>query len=308
MTEFHIVFQTTLTMLLFMVIGYLLVKLKLASPEHGRSMSAILVYAAMPGLLIASFQEMEYTAESARLLLIFFLSCLGIQILMFFLMYLVFGRKFNDGKYRILSIASCMGNVGFFGQPVIKALFPSSPIAMCYCVMFAASMNLLIFTIGEFMISGEKKYFSLRRALLNPTVFVLLFVIPMYLLQIRLPGVLYNVAASLRSISAPLCMLVMGFRLAAMKPSQVFCQPFGYLAGFFKLIVFPLLAYAVTLLLPVDNLFRMTMLVTAGTPCASVILSLSEVHNCEQDKAAYSVLITSILCVVTLPLLTLVFS
>jgi len=305
--EFLIVLQTTLTMLAFMVIGYVLVKLRLASPEHGRSVSAVLVYAAMPGLLIASFQEMEYSPESAKQLLLFFLASLGVQILMFLIMYLVFGRKFNDGKYRILSIASCMGNVGFFGQPVIRALFPDAPIAMCYCVMIASSMNLLIFTIGEFMISRDRKYFSLKRAVLNPTVMVMLLLIPMYLLEIRLPVVLYNVAASLRSLSAPLCMLVLGFRLASMKPSEVFCQSFAYLAGLFKLIAFPLLAYAVSLLLPVDNLFRMTLLLTAGTPCASVILSLAEVHDCEQQKAAYSVLITSILCVFTLPLLVFIF-
>ena len=306
--EFQIVLNSTLTMLAFMVMGYALVKLKLASPEHGRSLSSVLVYLAMPGLLVASFQEMEYSPENAKKLFLFFAVSLGVHLLMFLITWLMFGRKFNDGKYRILSIASCMGNVGFFGQPVIRALFPDSPLALCYCVMIAASMNILIFTIGEFMISRQRKYITLKRVVFNPTIFVLLFVIPMYFLRIRLPLVPYNVAASLRSLSAPLCMLVLGFRLASMRPSDVFCQPFGYLAGLLKLIVFPLIAYAVTLALPVDRLFRMTMLITAGTPCASVILSLAEVHNCEQDKAAYSVLMTTILCVVSLPLLALVFS
>lgn len=308
MMEFQIVLNCTLTMMAFMVMGYVLVKLGLASPDHSRSLSSLLVYLAMPGLLVASFQEMEYSPENARLLFMFFVAGLCVHIVMFLFMWLLFRRKLDDGKYRILSIASCMGNVGFFGQPIIRALFPDSPLALCYCVMIAASMNLFIFTLGEYMISRQRKYITLKRIVLNPTIIVFLIVVPMYFLRIKLPVVLYNVTVSLRTISAPLCMLVLGFRLASMKGSEVFGQPFSYLAGLLKLIVFPLIAYSITFLFPVDRLFRMTMLITAGTPCASVILSLAEVHKCEQDKAAYSVLMTTILCVITLPLLALIFS
>ena len=46
------------------------------------------------------------------------------------------------------------------------------------------------------------------------------------------------------------------------------------------------------------------MLILGATPCASVILSLAEIHNSGQSLAANCALLTTLLSVITIPLLS----
>lgn len=309
---FITVSRSVFSMLSFIIIGFALVKLNLAETQHGKSLSSFLIYCATPGMFISSFQEIELSGKNNTLLIYFFLVSLAAQILMFLIMYLFFRKKIrqtDNGKYKILVIGSFMGNVGFFGQPVLTTLFPDYPIAPCYCMMFATSMNLLMFTIGEYMISGNKKYISVKRAFLNPTVLSVIVAIILYALNIKLPALIIDVTSILRNMAGPVCMILLGFRLASMNFREIFCQPFAYLVSLLKLIIFPLIAYLITLLFPgLDYVFRTSILISASVPCASMILALSEIHSCEQNKAAYSVLITSVLCGITIPLLSLIIS
>lgn len=298
-----IVFKSILTMMTFMAMGFIFVKTKLADISHGKLLSSFLVYFATPGMLIASFQEMEYSRQSSVLLLKFFFISLLVQILMFLILWGMLRKKMDDHRYRILSIGSFVGNVSFFGQPLIISLFPGHPVAACYCMMFATSMNILIFTIGEYLISGDRKYISWKRVILNPTTLAALAAVPLYLLQIRLPSVLFNSALTLRAMAGPVCMMLLGMRLASMNARQVFADPFSYVVSALKMLVFPMLALLVSSLIPgLDSTFKLTLAILAGTPCATVLLALTELHNCDQHRAATSVLMSSVLCIATLPL------
>lgn len=306
---FAIILRNVLVLMAYMAMGFTLCKTKLAKAEHSKTLSSYLVYCATPGMILASFQSMEYNAYDARMLLLFFLLSLALQFMMFGLLILALGRRMQDGKFRILNIGSFMGNVGFLGQPLVAALFPDQPIVSCYSMMFAASMNVMIYTIGEYLISRDRKYISMKRLLTNPAILTMFFVIPLYILNIHLPETIVNMAVTLRATTAPLCMVILGLRLASMNLKEVFGQPFAYLVSALKLLVFPLLCFAVASILPwFDYTFRVSIMIIAGTPCASIILALAEMHDCEQKNAACTVLVSTILCVVTLPLLTLILT
>ncbi len=306
--QFTVVLQSMLFMMAFMALGFTLVKVRAADASHAKTLSALLLYGCTPGMLITSFQEMEYSSANNIKLLQFFVLSLTVQLLFFGLLMILFKDKLDNGKYRILTIGSFMGNVGFFGQPVVIALFPDRPIAACYCMMAAISMNLLIFTLGEYMISRDRRYISFRRVILNPTMLSLFVALPLYFLKIRLPLVPFSVLSTLRTLSGPMCMIMLGLRLASMSLREVLARKMAYTVSVLKLLAFPLVSYSIACLIPgLDQTFRITMLIIAGTPCASVILALAEMHDCEQKSAACSVLISAVLCTITLPLLSLLF-
>ena len=146
--QFTVVLQSILFMLAFMALGFVLVKVRASDASHAKTLSALLLYGCTPGIIITSFQEMEYSPDNNMNLLLFFILSLLIQLLLFGLLSLLFRDRMENGKYRILTIGSFMGNTGFFGQPVVMAIFPDRPIAACYCMMASISMNLLVFTLG----------------------------------------------------------------------------------------------------------------------------------------------------------------
>ena len=87
-------------MLIFMALGYTLVKVKAAKALHAKTLSALLLYGATPGMIITSFQEMEYSAENNVKLLWFFILSLVAQLMLFGLMFLLFRDKIMEGVSR----------------------------------------------------------------------------------------------------------------------------------------------------------------------------------------------------------------
>lgn len=307
---FTIALTNVLVTLFYLFPGYILRKMGLAKEAHLSTLSAVLIYIGTPFMEISSFMSMEFSWESAKNLGLFFAVSFVLQALFMVLMRLVLGaRRFGEKKYRVMTIASFMGNVGFFGIPIVSAVLPGNPEAPCYAALFALSMNLLAFTIGVFCLTGEKKYMSLRAAVFNPTMLGFVLALPFYFFGLKsvLPAPLIGAIETIRAMTTPLCMFILGIRLASARFSEIWNKPVVYAAAFLKLLVFPFFCYA-AVSLPFWHLpaaLCQSLLILAGTPCASVILSLSELHHTEPDLAADSILVSTLLCFLTIPLLTL---
>ena len=306
MTSFTVTFGNVLLMLLYLMPGFLLCKCKKVRPEHLSTPSVILLYVCGPGMFLNALIDLNVTPElTARMGLFILFSLLGETALMLLIL-LLLGKRRREFGFRMLSIASVMGNVGFFGMPVVRALFPDAPEAAVYSCMFNVSLNIVAWTVGVFTLTGEKKYISLKAALINPSVIAAAVGFVLYLLKSNawLPDLLRGGFRTLGAMSTPLCMLILGIRLATMDPKKLFTTPLVWLISAGKLIVFPLFCWALTLPFNLDPVFRGSILILAATPCASILLNLAEIHHHGQDLAANCALLSTLLSVITIPLLS----
>ncbi len=308
---FIIALTNVLVTLFYLVPGVILKKMDKAKEAHLSTLSAILVYVGTPFLEISSFMAMDFSWDGVKNMAIFFLATFLLQIAFMGALRLILGQKrFGEGKYRLLTIGSVMGNVGFFGIPIVSALLPDHPEVACYAAMYSLSMNMLAFTVGVFCLTGEKRFMSVRAAVFNPTVFGFVLALPFYVFGLRnvLPAPLIGAIEAIRGMTTPLCMFILGIRLASADFRQIWNKPSVYGTVFLKLLVFPLFSYAAVSLpfLGLPDSLRWTVLILSGVPCASILLSLSELHHTEPDLAADSILVSTLLCFLTMPLLTLV--
>lgn len=304
--DFTTTFFTVLIALFFIIPGYLLKKWGKVDAEHSKSLSALLIYVFSPAMIIRSFLNSTFTLESGLNLLWFFLFTLFLQILFMLLLFLFLRKKYDDSKYRILTIASAFGNVGFFGMPLIQALLPNSTIALCYSSIFVLSMNILVFTVGIFCITNDKKFMSLKSAILNPSVFAMVIAIPLFVWNIKLPSLLMDAINLLGQMTTPICMLILGIRLANGSLKQVFLSKFTYLICLMKLIVFPLFCYLLVYFLPFDYDFKASILILCSTPCAAIILNLAEIYQSDRKISANAIMISTLLSILTIPILLLI--
>ncbi len=304
---FQVAFFNVLLSLLYMIPGYVFCKIKKAAPEHLSTMSYILIYFCSPCMVLASFLQLPRTKEMIWHMILFFVFALLVQILFFFLLYLIFGKKQDDDYYRIMNVGAVLGNVGFFGLPLIKALFPDSPEVACYSCIFVTSMNLLVFTIGVYGVTGEKTYISIKNAFINPAFVAFLIAVPLYLFNgmAWFPKFLFNGIDVVGKMTTPLCMLILGIRLATIELKKLFSNPKIYLTCGLKLLVFPLFGFGISMLLPLPDTFRYAVLILCGTPCASVLLGMAEMHGKSTDLAANCILLSTLFSIVTLPILAL---
>ena len=307
MNAFSVTLGNVLLALAYLLAGFVLCRVKLFKPDHISSVSAILLYFCGPCMFIGALMKQDVTADLNRNMLLFFLFTLAAQVLFMLLVWLLQGKRRKTFSGRMMSIASVVGNAGFFGLPIIQSVFPDVPEAAAYSCIFCLSMNILAWTMGIFVLTIDRKYISLKAAFLNPTVVSVAFALVLYFLRAKnwMPELVLSGVQSAGAISTPLCMILLGVRLSTMKASSLFTQPVPWFVVLCKLVVFPLFSYALVLFLPLPAIFKAAVLILSATPCASVILNLSEIHKSGQELAADCTLLSTILSVVTSPLLSL---
>lgn len=295
-----------LIMLAYAVPGYLLVKSKAIKPDSISAFAKLLLYVCQPCLSIYSFQKVPYTPTLLRNMGIFIGINLAIMLLILAAMYLVFHKKYADNRYRVCTIAACLGNVGFLGVPLLEALLPQYPEAVAYSAVFIVTMNILSWTLGSAVLTGNKKFISFRKIIINPPVLSLAISLPLFFTNTVMPDVLFNGVTLLGKMTTPLCMLIVGMRFATAAPKELFIDWRLYMTAGVKLVIMPLIAFLITHWLPIDYSLKATMFILCCCPTASVVLNLSEIYSCCQKTAANLVLTSTLFSMVTIPLMLLI--
>ena len=307
--EFTTTLYNVLIMFFYMIPAYILIKTGKAEAAHAKTVSAILLYIAFPAMIINSFQNIEFSWNILGKIFLFFLVTMLLMILGVVICFLILKKKFNEAKYRMLTIASAFGNVGFLGTPLISGLYPDSPIVVTYSSIYTTSMTIMNFTIGVYSLTTNKEFISLFSALYNQGTLSLAIGVIIYLSEWHFPKILGDAVSLLAKMSTPLCMHILGIRLASVSLVDLFKRPFVYVTTFLKLFLFPLFSYLIVYFLPFfDEEFKASIFILSGAPCAAVILSLAELHNVEQELSANVVLVSTLLCVISLPILTIILN
>ena len=299
-------------MLLTAVPGYILVKAKAIKSESISAFSKVLMFVCQPMLTIYSFNKADFTPTLGINLLIFFGIITVAQLLFIGLFYLIFRKKYDDIRYRIATVATTLSNCSFLGVPILEAILPNSPNVAAYSMMYFLSMNLLGWTLVSTIITRDKKYISVKSMLLNPAIISIAVALPFFLTGFKISaengqflGQLENMINILGKMTTPLCMLIMGMRMATVKIKELFTNLLQYLSVAINQIVFPLFVFGVLYLLPVDSELKQCMFIMCACPVASVVQNYAEMLGEGQDTAANTVLLGTICSIATLPLLAM---
>mgnify|MGYP000760568549 FL=1 len=203
------------------------------------------------------------------------------------------------------TVAAAFGNVGFFGVPILQALLPDHPEAMVYSAVMSVMMNLIGWTLGMFMMSGDRKHVSVKNFLINPTTLCLLIALPLFFTNTSLPKPVMNFVEFFSKMSTPTAMTVLGMRLAFVK----FRDLMDYrqvVAIFLKLIALPLITFGIMYALPVDETLKISTYILSCMPPAAITLNFAELSNTSPKTAANIVVVGSLLVAITLPVLLLI--
>ena len=308
MENFVITFQNVLGMLFFMIPGFVIRKTGLVREKDIPSISQVMIYTSTPFLVVNAFLKMDFAWGQVADMLLFFAVTLILQTAFFGILFLFIRKQAQDTEKRVFCSMAALGNLGYFGMPIVTAIFPDQPLAACYVTMAMMSLNTLLFTVGVYCVSGDRKQISFRAVLFNPASIGLYIVLPFYLTGFgkMLPDAVKNACQSLSGMAAPLSMIILGIRLASGSLKETFSKPGAYLAVFVKLAVLPVFAFAVLYFLPFTKIFKSVILVLCGAPSASIGLSLAEIHGGGQCLAANTLLLSTVFCVVTLPLIVFI--
>lgn len=304
--QFLTAFTTVAIMLFYAVPGFLLIKTKLVDKSHISSFAKLLMYVCQPFLVIYSMRGIPFSWGVVRDMLIVLGIVLFASILLMLFLFLLLRNQMRERVApRICTLACCMGNYGFMGVPILEALLPDCPEALAYSAMACLALNMVGWTAGSAVITQDIRYIHIKHILLNPTTFGFLAALPLFITGVTFPASCENVIALLARMTTPLCMMIMGMRLATMPPRDIFGHIGRYGVIAVKQILFPLLMFAVMLPLPLAADIKAAIYIMMCCPVASVVLNYAEMLGEGQQEAASLVLLGTTLSALTVPLMTL---
>ncbi|MCI9192763.1 MAG: AEC family transporter [Acutalibacter muris] len=291
-----IVFQQTLTMAIYMLVGFALFKGGKITKEGSKSLANLLVWLIIPAVIINSFC-VELSLEKLR--------ALGLSALLAAVALVVSAAisHFAFKKSPVDNFAAAFSNCGFMGIPLVRAGFGDE--AVFLLVGFVVLLNLLQWTYGAALLKGDKGAVSLKGVLLNPITVgtaagVVLFVTG---LGSRLPGVLGGAIGGLAALNSPVAMLVLGIYMAQTSLKETVMSPRLYVLSAVRLLLIPAVTLALLTPLPVDLTMKYVILLGASAPVGANVAVYAQLYGKDYSYACRTVVLSTVLSILTLPVL-----
>lgn len=294
MNMFSILLNQMLMMAALIFFGFILVRAKIIDSSGAKQISTILAMFVMPASMIASFHA-EFNIERLKLFGWAVVAALITIISRIFINYFVFKKENRTEKY-----AATFANSGFFGIPIVIALFGVE--GVFFMTPYIMCNNILQWTYGRALISGDKKAMTPQKAFTNPGMIGALIGLTLYITQFPLPKFAWNAVDSLASLNTSLAMIIIGSYLANSNLTAIFKNKASYLTVFMRLVFTPIIAILIIYLLPINN-FEVEIVLTIASVAPSAVNTaiLGRLFGGDYEYGARIVVLSSIFSIFTIP-------
>ncbi len=289
-----ILLQQMLMMLTLILFGFILVKNKVIDEEGTKQLSTILTMYVMPASMIASFNA-DFELERLKLF-----GWAAIAAFITIVSRIIMNRFIFDTEDRIAKYGVTFPNSGFFGIPIVTALIGIEGIF--FMSAFIMVTNILQWTYGRALISGDRSAMSIKKVFSNPAMIAALIGLFLYITQLPLPSFLWNAVGSVASLNTSLAMIIIGSYLASSTFKETFMSRAAYKATFMRLLVTPLLAILIIQLLPINNAeVELVLTIASVAPAAANTAILGRLFGGDYKYGARIVVLTSLISIITIP-------
>lgn len=294
--------------------GYILVKTNTLKVEQSLPLSKLLMWVGMPFLILSSTLRLRFTKTLVKGMGLSFGITIGYAAVWYFITKLLTKREEDVKKQGMLRFCMMFSNNGFLGLPLAAAVLGETTDAYLYLVISNVLTNLLMYTVGVYYISGDKKNMNVKKVILNPV--LISFVIGIIINLLNVGDILPQKAVDdyilkysdhLKGIVTPVSMVILGMKMASVNLLQLFTKIKVYYVSALKLIAVPVGAVAIGCVLGewsgVGPALAFAMLIAFGTPTAGLASTFADAYDGDIEGSAVYTLGTTLLSVASLPVL-----
>ena len=312
--EFSIILlKKTMTLLLMIFMGFLSVKSGKVKSSDSIVLSQLCFDWVIPLSLINSFL-IEYTEETAR---DFRFACLAFLLAVpFYVCLTLLLRRplhLNPSEQGSLMFTNSAGMT----LPLAQSLLGNTGVLLCAPHM--GLQNLLIFTLLPVIMGGadgrETVRFDLKRIFLNRNILAIVTGLILFLSRFPLPSVLRDTISGVGGMLGPVSMFMIGMLMADVDFQELLARRELYLVCILRLIGYPLIAMGIILLsgitrrLPYTRDILLVLVMCISSPAATLVTQMATVYRGTEEAGTAGSLnvITTLLCVLTIPLMVFLY-
>lgn len=306
--NFLLTLQNVSVLFLLILIGYIAGKTNIVSLEGQSELSNLVLKVTMPATIILAMQ-MEYTPErlttAFRITAIVIFAYIGMIILSVFI-----SKIFNvaDGKKDVIQIGLILPNTSFMGYPIVLSILGKE--ALFFAVLGAGLVfEFISWTYGIYTISRTTA-FDFRKSLakniiFSPGILSIAIGLLLFILSIKIPEPIHMTMKMLGQATSPLAMLVVGILLSRSNIKECLISVKLYLIALTRLLVFPLLIFAVLKTFGFTGMEIIIPVVMLSMPTAAYVAMFSSNVGNDTNLASQIVFISSLLSLITIPIMVM---
>ena len=290
-----ILVKQILQMFVLAGIGFLLFRGKKISMEGSRALGNILIYVALPAVIINGFR-VERDAEHLTGILISGAAA-AVLLLLSVLVSRVLFRKDP-----IAAFAGAFSNPGFFGVPLMIASIGQG--AVFYVACFIAFLNVGQWTYGVSIMNGQpvRKGFEPKKLIQAPFVIAILIGLVLFLTQVQLPEVIGGCLNTVAALNTPLAMFTVGVYLAQIDMRDLVRRRSLLAVSAARLALIPALSLGLLSLLPAEMYdMKMALLLACSCPVGVNVAVYAQLHGKDYGYAVETVILSTALSLISIP-------
>ena len=291
---------------LLMAMGYLLVRLGFLKSSDSHVLSVVLVYLVCPAVMINSFQ-IDYTPEIRDGFLFAVGAGLIIHILLFIICRLL---KAVLHLSEIEQASIIYSNAGFLIVPIIMNVLGNEWII--YTSGFLIVQQFFLWTHCLSLVSGEPQW-NPKKIISNVNMIAILIGLICFILHLQLPELVTDVFDSLGGMMGAASMIFLGILLGDVNWKEVFANRRLYLITFLRLLAVPAVIILIMKYSGIAGLaaegrtILFISLLATMTPSATTVTLQAQLYGRDQHHASQINVMTTIGCLVTIPLMTMLY-
>lgn len=307
MFDFAVLLRSVVLFVALAVPGFVLGKLKRLDTDARSAIGGILSDVAMPALVLARMLEADIHSLRPGCIIWALLLPFGLIAILWALSSLVFPGR--HGKISgAAQFCAVFANCGFLGIPLAEAMFPDQPEVVVYISLFNVTNTLCLLTVGIYMLSGDSKQVKFKSLLAKPIIWVVVIgaVLSITELNHRVPW-LTDYANYPAQLTTPLSMIVLGCTLSELNWRSIFDCADVYKTSMIKLIAAPVITMLILRLTGAPADLAAALFIATGVSTAASAPAMAGKYGNDPKYTASLTLGTTLLCIVTLPVLSLLF-
>lgn len=301
-------FEVMMSLFALVVVGYIAGRLGYMGGEFDKKLSSLVINFTCPALILSSAMTGEL--PDRRLILpllgISTLTYVILSVVAFLLPRYLTRKKEDEG---IVGFALMFGNVGFMGYPVVASIFGHQ------AVFYAAVLNVVntfaVFTIGTILIVGDLsdgKRFQKKVLYSTPMLSAYLAILIVALGIDNIPNIISQPLTMLGNITVPAALLIVGSSMSQLSARSMLGNLTIYTTTVFRLLLIPIGFYFLCSALGFDPYVVNINTVVIAMPVATYGTILCLKYNRDTTLITEVTLITTLLSMLTIPLLTILFT
>ncbi|MCD8356137.1 MAG: AEC family transporter [Clostridia bacterium] len=297
--------------LILICIGIITMKIKIFDAHSLAAVSRLVMQISLP-----SYIFINAVNSATKQSLIDSLMIVPIAIILYIILVIVSAMiekafRLQGNRKNVFRASLIFGNIGFMGIPLVAAIYPDT--ALLYVSIFTIVDQIFFWTYGVLLtkpVSNDRPKISLAnlKNLLSPPLLAIILATIFIITEIHIPAVFSSALAAIGSTSMPLALIYIGGILCTSDIRPVLKCGELYGGIIIKMIILPVACYLVMSAIGITNDMAGTLAFIVALPGIEMVPMLAKESGSDGDYAVCAIMMTTIACLLTLPIVSLCIS